>query len=80
MAAETHDGTGDEKRQQRGGTRTGAVSASYPLTEHVSLAGSVTYYHTQNDVIPNVDDDFVVGSAGPAARFSLSGAAPWPPR
>jgi hypothetical protein len=45
------------------------VGASYPLTEHVSLAGSVTYYHTQDDVIPNVDEDFVVGSAGIVITF-----------
>ena len=48
------------------------VRRSLPATVLVvssALAGSVTYYHTQDDVIPNVDEDFVVGSAGIVITF-----------
>jgi len=41
------------------------LGASIPLVEHVTLNLGATYFHTEDDVIPgNVDDDFVVGSAG----------------
>jgi hypothetical protein len=45
------------------------IGASVPITKHVSLSGSVLYYHTNHSVIPNVDDDFVFGSAGLVIAF-----------
>ncbi|WP_265593358.1 hypothetical protein [Verrucomicrobium sp. BvORR034] len=45
------------------------VGASIPLHKQISLALGVTYYHTQDDVIPNADSDFVVGSAGIVFTF-----------
>ncbi|MDB6075482.1 MAG: hypothetical protein JWO89_3122 [Verrucomicrobiaceae bacterium] len=45
------------------------VSASIPLTKHVSAIVAATYYHTNDSVIPNPDSDFVVGSAGLTVAF-----------
>ena len=45
------------------------VGASIPLHKQIALSVGVTYYHTQDDVIPNVDSDFVVGSAGIVFTF-----------
>ncbi|MFZ4766820.1 MAG: hypothetical protein ACOYMN_17855 [Roseimicrobium sp.] len=45
------------------------VGASIPLAKQISLSLGVTYYHTQDDVIPNVDSDFVTGSAGIVITF-----------
>ena len=45
------------------------VSATIPLTKQISASLGVTYYHTNPDVIPNVDDDFVTGSAGFVVTF-----------
>jgi hypothetical protein len=46
------------------------VGASVPIVEHLSLALGVTYYHTNEDVIPgNPDTDFVTGSAGLVISF-----------
>ena len=45
------------------------IGASVPLAKHVSLSLGATYYHTNDDVIPNVDSDFVVGSAGIVISF-----------
>ena len=46
------------------------LSASVPLTKHISLLVSGTYYHTNKDVIPgNPDSDFVLGSAGISIAF-----------
>jgi hypothetical protein len=41
------------------------LGAAIPLCEHVTLNLGATFYHTDDEVIPfNVDDDFVLGSAG----------------
>ena len=41
------------------------VGAAIPLCKHTTLNLGATYYHTNDDVIPfNVEDDFVLGSAG----------------
>lgn len=45
------------------------IGASIPLVEHVSLSLGVTYYHTEGSVIPNVDEDFITGSAGIVVSF-----------
>jgi len=45
------------------------IGASIPLAEHVALSLGVTYYHTQEDVIPNADEDFITGSAGIVISF-----------
>jgi hypothetical protein len=45
------------------------VGASIPIHKQISLSIGATYYHTQDDVIPNVDSDFVVGSAGIVFTF-----------
>ncbi len=46
------------------------VGASIPLMDHVGLNLAVTYYHTNDSVIPvNPDDDFVTGSAGISITF-----------
>jgi hypothetical protein len=45
------------------------VGASVPIHKQISLSIGATYYHTQDDVIPNVDEDFVVGSAGIVFTF-----------
>ncbi len=44
------------------------ISGSIPLTKHISMILGATYYHTNHNVIPNPEDDFVVGSGG----FSIS--------
>lgn len=45
------------------------VSASIPLTKHVSAVLAGTFYHTNDSVIPNPDSDFVVGTAGITVAF-----------
>jgi hypothetical protein len=45
------------------------VGASIPIHKQISLSVGATYYHTQDDVIPNADEDFVVGSAGVVFTF-----------
>ena len=45
------------------------VGASIPIHKQISLSLGATYYHTQDDVIPNADEDFVVGSAGIVFTF-----------
>ncbi len=45
------------------------VSASIPLTKHVSAIIAATYYHTNDSVIPNPNSDFVLGSAGLTVAF-----------
>ena len=46
------------------------LGASIPLCKHTSLNLGVTYYHTNDDVIPvNPDDDFVTGSAAITIAF-----------
>lgn len=45
------------------------IGATVPLTKQIALSLGVTYYHTQSDVIPNVDDDFITGSAGFVVTF-----------
>ncbi|RBP47952.1 hypothetical protein DES53_101752 [Roseimicrobium gellanilyticum] len=45
------------------------VGASIPIHKQISLSVGATYYHTQDDVIPNADEDFVVGSAGIVFTF-----------
>ena len=46
------------------------VGATIPIVDHVALALGVTYYHTNDDVIPgNPDSDFVTGSAGLVVSF-----------
>ena len=46
------------------------ISASVPLTKHISLSVAGTYYHTNDSVIPgNPDSDFVLGSAGVTVSF-----------
>jgi len=46
------------------------VGASIPIVDHLSLALGVTYYHTDDSVIPgNPDSDFVTGSAGLVISF-----------
>ncbi|MDB6137109.1 MAG: hypothetical protein JWO94_181 [Verrucomicrobiaceae bacterium] len=46
------------------------ISASIPLSKHVSAILAGTYYHTNNDVIPgNPESDFVLGSAGLSVSF-----------
>lgn len=53
---------------------TAGVGASYPLTfipkGNWTLTAGVTYYHTEEDVIPtNPDDDFLTGSLGLTLAF-----------
>ncbi len=46
------------------------LGASIPLFAHTTLNLGVTYYHTDDEVIPgNPDDDFVTGSAGVTIAF-----------
>ena len=46
------------------------ISASVPLTKHISALLSGTYYHTEAKVFPgNPDNDFVLGSAGISVAF-----------
>ena len=46
------------------------VAASVPLSKHIGLNLGVTYYHTNDSVIPvNPESDIVVGSAGIAISF-----------
>lgn len=45
------------------------VGASIPIHKQIALSIGATYYHTEDDVIPNVDDDFLVGSAGVVFTF-----------
>lgn len=46
------------------------VNASMPLTKNVALNLGVTYYYTNDDVIPgNPDDDFITGSTGITISF-----------
>jgi hypothetical protein len=45
------------------------VGASIPIHKQISLSLGATYYHTQDDVIPNAEEDFVVGSAGIVFTF-----------
>lgn len=46
------------------------LGASIPLAERLSLNLAVTYYHTNEDVIPvNPDEDFVTGMAGITFSF-----------
>lgn len=47
----------------------GGIAASLPLTKDIALTLGVTYYHTQEDVIPNPDSDFITGSAGIVVTF-----------
>jgi hypothetical protein len=46
------------------------LGATIPIVDHLALTLGVTYYHTNNDVIPgNPDSDFVTGSAGLVVNF-----------
>ncbi len=46
------------------------IAASIPIVDHVSLALGLTYYYTNDDVIPvNPDDSFLTGSAGVVISF-----------
>lgn len=46
------------------------ISASVPLTKHISAVMALTYYHTNDDVIPvNPDSDFLTGTAGLSVSF-----------
>jgi hypothetical protein len=45
------------------------IGASVPIHKQISLSLGATYYHTQDDVIPNAEEDFVVGSAGIVFTF-----------
>lgn len=45
------------------------VGASIPIHKQISLSLGVTYYHTEDSVIPNAEEDFVVGSAGIVFTF-----------
>lgn len=46
------------------------IGATIPIVEHVSLNLGVTYYHTNDSVIPvNPDEDFVTGAAGISISF-----------
>lgn len=46
------------------------VSLSIPIVEHVSASVGVTYYYTNEDVIPvNPDESFFTGSAGITITF-----------
>ncbi len=45
------------------------IGASIPLYKTISLSLGATYYHTEDDVIPNPESDFVVGSAGIVVTF-----------
>jgi hypothetical protein len=45
------------------------ISASIPVTKHVSVGLGATYYHTNDSVIVNPDSDFVLGSAGMTVSF-----------
>jgi len=48
----------------------GGISASLPLTKHISLTVAGTYYHTEAKVFPgNPNSDFVLGSAGFSIAF-----------
>jgi hypothetical protein len=46
------------------------LGATVPIVDHLAFTLGVTYYHTNNDVIPgNPDSDFVTGSAGLTVTF-----------
>ncbi len=46
------------------------VSAAIPITSHIGLNLGVTYFHTNDDVIPvNPESDFVTGTAGIGITF-----------
>jgi len=46
------------------------VTATIPLTKQISASFGVTYYHTNDSVIPvNPDSDFVTGTAGLTVTF-----------
>ncbi len=46
------------------------ISASIPITKHISATIAGTYYHTEDSVIPgNPDSDFVLGTAGIVVTF-----------
>ena len=48
----------------------GGISASIPLTKHISATLGATYYHTNAKVIPgNPTENFVMGSGGLTVSF-----------